>query len=203
MKSLVALLDRKKRDRANTLVQVPFPSTLPHTAALQQETPSPASGGRRTSIPSSFLRPRLQHQSTSSASLVQYPPFTESSAFSRGHSPAQSGSYYTDSDDGTFADPFAAAPPARVDSTASKASNIPTDCQSYSDGPKSASMDTAPSGSSRFRTVHGAVSCVMDESSHSGAMAPSGKKGRRLRERRSLSSLLRPQVSALFLRIKS
>ncbi|KAJ1308722.1 hypothetical protein OPQ81_004413 [Rhizoctonia solani] len=192
MKSLVALLDRKKKDRANTLVQVPFPSTLPHSA-VHRDGETSIHGARRTSTPSSFLRPSQQHRAASDSGHTYHPLLSEPSPYYRGHSPPQSASYFTDSDDGTFIDPFAPSP-TKLNLTSKPHHDASHQiCSRRGSEPNTAS--TGLPSSYRFRPsqeLNGAL--VVDEpQSQRGVTASTGKKGRWLRERRSLTSLLRPQ----------
>ncbi|KAH7343723.1 hypothetical protein B0J17DRAFT_713885 [Rhizoctonia solani] len=194
MKSLVALLDRKKKDRANTLVQVPFPSSLPHSAVHRDGLTS-IHGARRTSTPSSFLRLPQQPRAAPDTGHMHRPLLSEPSACYPGHSSAQSASYYTDSDDGTFVDPFAPSP-TKLD-LASKP-HYETPPQGYPGrGSEPNSTSTFGPSSYRFRPPQEPRGpSVADESKSQPILAaPASKKGRWLRERRSLTSLLRPQQS--------
>ncbi|CAE6397765.1 unnamed protein product [Rhizoctonia solani] len=190
MKSLVALLDRKKKDRDNTLVQVPFPSTLPHSA-VHQDGLTAIHGVRRTSTPSSFLRPRQQHRAVSDSGHMHRPLLSEPSSYYRGHSLAHSASYYTDSDDGTFVDPFAPSP-----TKLAKPIRDPPRCASPRRGsePNTANMFAPSSYHFRCSQEPSATPLAINEPPpRSGAVGTPGGKGRWLRERRSLTSLLRPQ----------
>ncbi|KDN51037.1 hypothetical protein RSAG8_00666, partial [Rhizoctonia solani AG-8 WAC10335] len=185
MKSLVALLDRKKKDRATTLVQIPFPPALPHST-VHQDGPTSIHGARRTSTPS-FLRPPQQHR-TASDSHVHRPLLFGSSPYHQGHPPVQNASYYTDSDDSILVDPFAPSP-VKPDLTSKPHRQV------YPQrGSQSSSASMLSPNSRRFRASQEPSAPLVDEpKSQSGVAASTGKKGRWLRERRSLTSLLRPQ----------
>ncbi|CAE6393213.1 unnamed protein product [Rhizoctonia solani] len=187
MKSLVALLDRKKKDRANTLVQVPFPSALPHSA-LHQDGSTSIHAARRISTPTPFLRPPPQHRAASDSRVHR--PLV--SGYYQGHSPAQNASYYTDSDDSIFVDPFASSP-AKLGLTSKSHYNTPLQAHPQR-GSEFNSASTLSFGSDRFRVPQEPSAPLEDEpKSQSGAAPATSKKGHWLRERRSLTSLLRPQ----------
>ncbi|CAE6500741.1 unnamed protein product [Rhizoctonia solani] len=185
MKSLVALLDRKKKDRATTLVQIPFPPALPHSTVHQDGLTS-IHGARRTSTPS-FLRPPQQHR-TASDSHVHRPLLFGSSPYHQGHPPVQNASYYTDSDDSILVDPFAPSP-VKPDLTSKPHRQV------YPQrGSQSSSASMLSPNSRRFRASQEPSAPLVDEpKSQSGVAASTSKRGRWLRERRSLTSLLRPQ----------
>ncbi|GAB1520001.1 hypothetical protein RhiTH_003074 [Rhizoctonia solani] len=190
MKSLVALLDRKKKDRANILVQVPFPSTLPHSTVNQDGSTS-THGARRTSTPSSFLRPSQQHRTVSDSGHMHRPLLSEPSPYLRDHSPAQNASYYTDSDDSILVDPFAPLP-TKLPKPTHDLHHHP--CPRRGSEPNAANT-RAPS-SYRFRSSQepSTLPVSVDEPPlQSGVAEPPGRKGGWLRERRSLTSLLRSQ----------
>ncbi|KAF8759687.1 hypothetical protein RHS01_01824 [Rhizoctonia solani] len=190
MKSLVALLDRKKKDRANALVQVPFPSTLPHSTVNQDGSTS-THGARRTSTPSSFLRPSQQHRTVSDSGHMHRPLLSEPSPYLRDHSPAQNASYYTDSDDSILVDPFAPSP-TKLPKPTHDLHHHP--CPRRGSEPNAANT-RAPS-SYRFRSSQepSTLPVSVDEPPlQSGVAEPPGRKGGWLRERRSLTSLLRSQ----------
>ncbi|CAE6399073.1 unnamed protein product [Rhizoctonia solani] len=191
MKSLVALLDRKKKDRTNTLVQVPFPSALPHSTVCR-DGPTAIHGARRTSTPTPFLRP-LPQQRAASDSRVHRPLLSGHSSNYQGH-PTQNASYYTDSDDSIFVDPFAPSP-SKLD-LASKLRHDTPQADPRRDS-ISNSASTHSFSSYRFRASQEPTAPPVDESKPQiGDVAPASKKGRWLRERRSLTSLLRPQQSS-------
>ncbi|KAG8763037.1 hypothetical protein FRC11_006327 [Ceratobasidium sp. 423] len=189
MKSLVALLDRKKKDRANTLIQVPFPSTLSHSA-VHPDGPTSMHGARRTSTPSSFLRPPPQHRAASD-SHTHSPPLSEPSPYYQGHPLVHSTSYYTDSDDGTFVDPFAPSP-TKLD-LASKPHHDLSQVYPRRGSEPGSKGSLAPSSYLLQPSREMSVLAIGGSQSQSRVAASAGKKGRWLRERRSLTSLLRPQ----------
>ena len=213
MKSLVALLDRKKRDRAATLIPVSHSSSL-HPAALpQQERQSALAGTHRPRAQSSSLQPPLlQRRAVSNSDLSQRPLlFPESTPHSRGESPAQSTSYYTESDDDILADPFAASSPSRhnplrcnlfptiPDQGASPTTAVAPNIARTA--PPSAFQNNLPLRNNRAEwepsaSHQRAVDHTLSRSkANSSEAAPNGKRGRWLRERRSFSNFLRPQVS--------
>lgn len=196
MKSLAALL---KRDRSNSLIQAP-PSAI--SLSSSQEPEAPLLKDRRSSTPPTFLQPPPHHRLSSSVSSFHNPLFPEPPAHPLGHASSYSTSYYSESDDNVLADPFAAGPPPKGDSTSSVSSHL--GCSGA--GPESTSTHSnsthsLPPSAFRHRVVHElspAPYSVNEPPSRSGVTTPSEKKGSWLRERRSRSSLVRSKVSVTF-----
>lgn len=212
MKSLVALLDRKKRDRATTLIPVSHPSSLCQSTSPQHERPAPLARTHRSSVRSSLQPPLQQHGAASNPDLSRRPLlFPESASHSREESSAQNTSYYTESDDDMFNDPFAASSPSKHGPLRSNASlTVPNQSISHTEAaapkivktaPPSAFQNKLPLRNNRAEwepsaSPRQAVGRTLSQSRADGSeAAPHGKKGRWLRERRSFSNLLRPQVS--------
>ncbi|CAE6523573.1 unnamed protein product [Rhizoctonia solani] len=121
------------------------------------------------------------------------PLLSEPSPYNQEFLPAQSASYYTDSDDGAFVDPFAPSP-TKVNLASKLYHDIPRQVYPRRSSEPGSTGSLAPN-SSRLRPSQETSVLVSGPQSQSGAAAPVGKKGRWLRERRSLTSLLRPQQS--------
>ncbi|KAG8739470.1 hypothetical protein FRC10_005600 [Ceratobasidium sp. 414] len=210
MKSLVALLDRRKRP--NTLIPAPLPSSLSPTVSAPQERLVPPPGSRHTLSPD-FLRPPVSHRATSNPNLAPRPHIHEPVMHPRRKSPVQSIVYHNDPDDDTLADPFAASSPLK-----SKFAPLPTSFRSVSAPARRGSSpnlatpalqdafqnpqpvwDTRDERSSSFALrIASQAQSQTGASSNETVSAPVHDvpgKGRWLRERRSLSNFLRPQVA--------
>ncbi|KAG9078971.1 hypothetical protein FS749_008963 [Ceratobasidium sp. UAMH 11750] len=200
MKSLVALLDRKKRP--NTLVPAPLPSTPSPTASAHQERLAPPLDSRNTLSPDFLQRPASQ-RATSDPILERRPHLHGSVLYPRTQSPA----YHNDPDDDTLADPFAATSPKhallptlfRPSSTPAPRDFRPNLATS---APQDAFQNSQPVRNTRHKRNPSLVLRIAGQTTQTGAGSDETislpahdipGKGRWLRERRSLSNLLRPQ----------
>ncbi|KAG9128342.1 hypothetical protein FRC07_000454 [Ceratobasidium sp. 392] len=218
MKSLAALLDRKKR--ANTLVPASLPPSSPFAPTSQEKLAPPLYTSKHVAS-SDLLRPPLaRHRATSNPNLPRNPHLYEPHTYThpRIQSPVQSLVYHNDSDDDTLADPFAASSPIKARSTLPPTSfrPLPTYTPARRGSSPNLADDTAPQdvfqSQKPVRNTQAERNSIVAPRIVSQTPSPTGAnsnesvsapiiditgKGRRLRERRSLSNLFRSQASSL------
>ncbi|QRW01538.1 Treacle protein [Ceratobasidium sp. AG-Ba] len=198
MKSLVALLDRKKR--SNTLLS-PLPSSQTPTASTAQEQVLPPSTNNHVST-SGVLRPPASYRATSNSDLPRHPHLREPAT------PVQSIAYHNDPDDDTLADPFAASPSTKLKPTLTPSPYASTRQGSAPNLPNATLHDSfqnqQPVRGGAARTSDVGHCTPSQTSSRTGAhsndsaSAPAHdgiEKERRLRGRRSFSNFFRPQTT--------
>ncbi|QRV87393.1 Treacle protein [Ceratobasidium sp. AG-Ba] len=201
MKSLVALLDRKKR--SNTLLS-PLPSSQIPTASTAQEQVLPSSTNNQVST-SGVLRPPASYRATSNSDLPRHPHLREPTT---PQSPVQSIAYHNDPDDDTLADPFAASPSTKLKPTLTPSSYASTRQGSTPNLPNATLHDSFQNqqpvrgGAAQHSDVgHCTPSQTSSQTgahSNDSASAPAHdgtEKERRLRGRRSFSNFFRPQTT--------